>query len=502
MPLENSARQWVQRLAAFSLAAGWFVSCWFLLRPDDVVIDFSGWRQADTQTIAEYLSEPGACLFWPRIRWGGDGPGYVETELQLYAWLAAGLMRAFGSGVWAGQLLSWLSVGTALVLLFYHLRQYGELPAMLGVLAVLGARSVPYAATSVQPEGLCLLLYVAAWMHWVRYVHTRQSWWLVGFAVFGSLAMLVKPTAAQIGISSGVLLLLSARELIKRWQVWVAWATMLCLLGIHLAWARQLYLDYGNTFGVLSGGDSKLPHLDHLFVPGAYLRLLSNVVVWGTGLVAFVCASVLLVLRRLPATCWSLLIGNLVWVLLALRYTTHESWGVHYFVLLPLFAAECVACTVAILAPRRRWMAPGVAALVLVGTLHAARARQLGSLPDSESLAVRAVGRSLKEHAALEALVVVRSSIYAYDEYWRTPNNYEDPRIFYVSKTRGWVLASDRLDPASLSSPVKRGAAWYAEPRATTNAALSQWLAEHAQLVVTTEFGGRLFRLRPEAGAR
>ena len=55
---------------------------------------------------------------------------------------------------------------------------------------------------------------------------------------------------------------------------------MVGALGLHMLHARNVYLEYGNTFGVLSGGDSKMPRLEHLLVPKLYLLAARNSVLW------------------------------------------------------------------------------------------------------------------------------------------------------------------------------------------------------------------------------
>ena len=37
-------------------------------------------RQYDTAAIALNFAEPGASLFYPKVDWGGDTPGFAQTE--------------------------------------------------------------------------------------------------------------------------------------------------------------------------------------------------------------------------------------------------------------------------------------------------------------------------------------------------------------------------------------------------------------------------------------
>src|SRR6185436_15827296 len=104
--MARAPRERALHLAAVFGFCFWVLVGWVYLRPANVAADRTGWRQADTQTIAVNLTEPGASILFPRIAWGGDGPGYVETELQVYPAAIAILMRAFRPSEWARQLLS------------------------------------------------------------------------------------------------------------------------------------------------------------------------------------------------------------------------------------------------------------------------------------------------------------------------------------------------------------------------------------------------------------
>ena len=53
------------------------------------VAGWHSWRQADTAAIARNLYQNGFNLLYPQIDWGGNSPGYVESEFQLYPFLVA-----------------------------------------------------------------------------------------------------------------------------------------------------------------------------------------------------------------------------------------------------------------------------------------------------------------------------------------------------------------------------------------------------------------------------
>src|SRR3989304_4442571 len=89
----------------------WAAIEYFLLRPAHLATDWKGWRQVDTQSIALGFLEPGGDLFHPRVLWGGDGPGYVESELALYAYCVSFGLRLWGAREEVGQVFSLVLVG-------------------------------------------------------------------------------------------------------------------------------------------------------------------------------------------------------------------------------------------------------------------------------------------------------------------------------------------------------------------------------------------------------
>jgi hypothetical protein len=471
-----------------------------------MVGDWNGWRQADTQTIALNLAKPQGRLLYPQIAWGGDGPGYVEAELQLYPALFAPLLRLVGPQEWPGQLVSLcLFAGAGLLMGKLLLERFGQVPALLGVLAFLSTRAALHLATSVQPDSLLVLLFVVAWGAFLRFEATERTSWLLGFGLAGTAAMLVKPSAAQIGIASFALLLLRSRRLLRAPRLWVVWLAMVGALIGYLAFARGIFLAYGNTFGILSGGDSKLPRIEHLARPGLFLDAARVAVTWGLGPIGALCAVGLAVRRRVPAEALALAPGAAVWTILTLRYSSEEAYGSHYPVLAGVMGAYCVAeAALCFRGVARSRLAVGVLAL-LVALQGAAsmRVRLRHQAPDRGASCLIALARATAGAIAPDSLIVVRAGTFAYDRYWKTPNNYQDPRSFYLLHARGFVIGSDQDDPAAMDSYVSRGARAYLEPESRYRTpAIDRWLESHAQPLAATACG-RAFTLseRPSSPA-
>jgi hypothetical protein len=72
-----------------------------------------------------------------------------------------------------------------------------------------------------------------------------------------------------------------------------------------------------------------------------------------------------------------------------------------------------------------------------------------------------AAGITLRRVISSDDLVVVRSNANSRDERFNTENNYENPIIFYVAGTKGWVLPADVPGIELLDIALVAGATYY-----------------------------------------
>jgi hypothetical protein len=481
--------------------AVWCAYLWTTSRPGEIASDWHGWRQTDTQTIALNFTRPDTSILWPQINWGEDGPGYVETELQLFPKLISVVMRAVGPVEWAGQLISLLAIAGAAVMVFVHVSErHQAAAALVGLGTFLAARTSPHLATVVMPDALALLAYVTAWTFFSRYARAGSTRDLVIYAVAGTLAMLTKPTTAHLGISSFLLLALSARPRLRDVRVWAAWTAMVAVFVAYLAHAHQLYTAYGNTFGLLVGEDSKAPKLRYLLMPGLFVNAARFAVNWGLGPVAALVLIVQALRRRLSAEHVALAVGNGVIVLVALRYMSDFA-GTHYYAPASLLAA-CVVAGLAheLLKMRVRYgLITALAALIVLQGYRNVNLRRYSIYYFSTEPTVTGVvetGHEIDRLTAPGDLIVVRSPNTAFDTFWQQAANYHDPRIFYISQTRGWTIGREQDDPARLAEAAGRGARFFADPLAEHSARLDAWLNGNADLIWSAAQGGRIWKLR------
>ena len=475
------------RAAAALALIAWCVVVVALRRSTRITNDWMGWRQADTQAIARNFVEEGFTPLHPRIDWRGDGPGFVETEAQLYPTLIAATMEVTGESEWPGQLISLACVVTALALLAAALaRRYGEPAGFVALLALLGHQGTLAIATSIQPDSLALLLFVIGWLAFVADLEAPSRGRLALWIAATALAGLVKPTTLELGVAQFVLAALSHR--LRAPRLWLGWAIVLAIVIAFLAYARTLYVTYGNTFGVLSGGDSKLPAIAMLKDPETWTGLARYSVFWGVGALAVPAAIYLAWKRALEPAHYALAAGATLLVVVALRYTS-GTFGTHYHLPHVVLGGWLVAAAAQKLGRTRVVvrvitvcaLALGWRGLHFLRTLH----------PEPETT----LGNQLAALAPPDSLVVVRARAEAFNTEWHTANNFQDPRVFYLSRTKGWLLANDQPGAAGVANAAHRGARFYVHVhQKPIDAELASWLAAHATLI-TASPNGKIYAL-------
>lgn len=488
-------------VVALTAIVMWMGTCWLALRPTSIVSDWMGWRQADTQQMALNGSRPDATFNVPRINWGGSEPGPVEAEFQLYQDLVSVLLGWFGPSEAPGQLLSLLFIACAATALYrWFFERFGAWPALLGLAAFLANRNTLFLATSVQPDGLGLMAFTFALWGFDRWLRTGQTgaWWC--WVAFTALSGAIKPLNLQLGIAQFLWVAFAHREFLRRPALCVGWAAVLVLVAWQLWHGASIFRDSGLTFGVLSGGDSKLPSLSDLYRPGHYWATFKVSLQWGVqplGLIALV----LILLRSGPDPVeWALAIAYGVAMVVAMRYTSFAPFGSHYHATAAVLASHLFAHAMRDATVGNRttqsavWLIAGILMAQLAWNVHARLSLERG-VPDQ---AYARATRLLCEHIEPGDVVVVRSEAPARVEGWRGgPNNFQDPRLFYLLGISGWVIALDAFAVSDIVTPRQQGAAWYLEPT-HTHASDEQraWLEQNAEKVVSDDLI-RAWRLSP-----
>jgi 4-amino-4-deoxy-L-arabinose transferase-like glycosyltransferase len=220
---------------------------------------FQAWRQADTAAMARNFYENGFNFLYPQIDWGGNTPGYVETEFPAYSFLVALLYSIFGqSDVW-GRLLSVLFALATIYFLFRLVTIIsGEKVALwtASIYAILPLNV--FYTRAFMPESAMLMCSVLGVYYFVQWLDTGKKRYWLGSLVFISLAALLKIPTLYLGLPLFFLAWQRYRLGILRNPR--LWAFCMLVLGFVALWyyhAHHIYIQSGLSFGIWFFGEDK-----------------------------------------------------------------------------------------------------------------------------------------------------------------------------------------------------------------------------------------------------
>jgi 4-amino-4-deoxy-L-arabinose transferase-like glycosyltransferase len=427
------------------------------------------WRQADTASIARnFVTDPN--ILFPRINWGGAGPGYVETEFPLYPWTVSLLYRLFGDHVWLGRAVALAASGLTLWL-FWRLavRLLDRRAALFGLTFFAVSPLFLRLSVAYMPEASTMAAYLGALLLFDRWLTDRRWATALACGATTALAGLLKPTALNVGIVFLVVLL--ARREFRRLisgQMLTLGLIALVPVGAWLWHGAVIHAEFGNTFGVISGGDNKFGNLSYWTSPHFYVGTakLETLWVYGVGALPLAVIGLLVSLRRRPQ--WLVPAGFLaiaVYFFMVARLTADLA-GLQYHVFSVPYAALAVGLgadwLVGNLTSRTGGRLAGrvgvgaailAAAMTVLGAAHI----YIDEFGDWGARTI-ACGRAISRTVPPTDLIVV-TSIDPSILHGKV-NNFEDPRLFFHGDRHGWPLATDQNDPSLVERYRQEGARW------------------------------------------
>ncbi len=435
-----------------------------LVEPDGMVL---GWRQADMLSVARNYFRNGFHLFFPQIDWGGAGPGFLEMELPIVSFLTAILWKLFGPHeLLAGMIPVVCGIGTVVVLARLVTRLAGPAAGFAAGLFAAASPLFAWYGTTFQEEAPMLFASVLAVDAMERWVETDSLRDLVLAGLFTSLAVLVKATALLIGLPLLYLFWEKWRwSLLKRRTFWI-FGTLVVLAPVLWYWhAHGLYLKWGNTFGVLSGGYDKLARRDVLLSSKFWLRIPARACVYlltPLGALLFLAGA----RRRTPGAAPLLLHAWLVAFLVYVFVVARGNQEMDYYQL-PLLPAAAAFAGIGLAEAAGRlgsWPLRGVLALLLTANFAAARHVYLARAAREivrDGRANRGVGRAVARATEPGSLLIVTTG---YGGSRRPDEIDTPPEVFYHADRRGWFVSLHWLTPGAVTVRREQGARYLVVP--------------------------------------
>jgi len=455
----------------------------------------TSWRECDTQAIARNFVSEGFDPLRPRIDWRGDTDGAVECEFPLYQLMIGAVMAGVGESEWPGRLLALLSMIAATLSLHRLLEaRVGWTAALAGALVFLSGGHSTLLGARVMPDATSTALALVGLTTYARFLITGSGVTLLVAAAATALGALAKPTALQVGLIQFLWTLALVPRRLLEVRVWVAFGAILGVVALWLWHARSLFLETGLTFGVVSGGDTKFPDLEHLLMPELHWQMLRTTGRYGFGVLGMLGVAIVVLRRRFDMTDAAVLLSAVLGLIGSFRYSHSSGLGPHYHVWAAVAGAWFCARALAPMRGRLAWLLV-LAAVIGQFALHLANERKWRT--NVLHTAVQPLAAAVRDASSSDELLIVHGKELSFDASWQRRYNYEEPILLYNAHRRGWVLARDGVTSDDLAALRQRGARFFVDqvPDATP-AEAKAWLTDNARLL-STHPGGQIFRLLP-----
>jgi 4-amino-4-deoxy-L-arabinose transferase-like glycosyltransferase len=236
---------------------------------DAPTIGRNSWRQSDTAAMARNFYENGFNFAYPQIDWGGNSPGYVETEFPLYPFTVALLYKIFGVHELLGRLLSAVCYAFAIYFLYLLVRKIIDESTALWASFFFSILPLSvYYGRNFFPEPMLIISMIAGVYFLVQWIDHERWWQFVLSAAFIALACLLKIVTLYVGLP---ILYLGYAKYGKRgflqWRLWLYAAIVILPVAAWYSHAHQILLNGGSTFGIWEYGTDKWGNWNLVITP-------------------------------------------------------------------------------------------------------------------------------------------------------------------------------------------------------------------------------------------
>jgi hypothetical protein len=217
------------------------------------LFDFHSWRQADTAAIARNFLEERFNPLYPQVDFrGARTEGYVETGLELHAFIVAALAKLVGFSTTLGRLVNVLLFPVAAWLLFRFVElRYGEPAGMIALFIYsLGLPLTMFIDRAFMNESLVTLFSILCLWSAQLYCIERRPRHLIVLVAASAMIAMVKPTYLVIAAPvTGLFVERFGWKGLLRPELWLVGVVTAASGALWFWHAHQLYEITGISFG-------------------------------------------------------------------------------------------------------------------------------------------------------------------------------------------------------------------------------------------------------------
>lgn len=415
------------------------------------IIGIHSWRQSDTAAIARNFYENDFNLFYPQIDWGGNSPGYCETEFPIYSFIVALIYRIFGvSEIW-GRLLSIICFLVALYF-FYQLvvKILDKKVAFWSCLFFVVLPLNIYYSRTFQPESMLLMCSIISIYYFTNWLDSEKWQDLILSGGFVTLACLIK-VLPIIYLGIPLFYLAWTKFGIRVFYQISLWIYSIFILGSVVIWyyhAHQIFLEYGNTFGFWSGSTNRYNY-DIVFTLHFWTEILFRTVVRHFAIFGFPIFLLGLFISRTSSREYVLDIWLisviLTWILVPVTSLVHEYYQLTFMLPGVIFIGK--ACSQYLDKNNQKVNKSKAILLCFCLTLVAGSAIYTIDYMFKERIdksAVFQLAQQVKQNTEADSLIISITG--------------GDPTLLYLSHRKGWLINHSDITEEYILSRVKFGA--------------------------------------------
>lgn len=456
------------------------------------ILDHQGWRQADTAAISRAFAEERYNILYPQVDWrGAAATGYVETGLELHAFLVATIARFSRFKAETGRLLSavFFLVSCSLVWAFTR-RRYGDATGLFAAyLYAFGFPLMLFMERAFMNEALLVCLSLTSLVAAQRYLEatdtgaagvTRRRWSAL-VIVIGATALIgaVKvPYLIVLAPITGLFIERHGARALVRPELW---AVSLCAIGAAALWyqhAHALGVESGLTFGLADKVSSVDLLLSERFYRMVSQRILRDIL-GPLGAIGIAAGAIIAFRYRRWAECLGLAGFAFYVMLVGGGNLAHNYYQLAMMPIAPTVVAAGLLGAIERIGPLRRAAPIAITTvLVLIPLITTVRSASFHSWYEIPERDVH-ICATLPDHftSPTERMVQIGSG---------------DPRFLFCLDRKGWLLNPD--DEARVRAAWEQGAR-IALVHPETSEGVLTFLREHGDAVpLPGEL--RAFRLR------
>ncbi len=416
------------------------------------IIGIHSWRQSDTAAMARNFYENNFNLFYPQIDWGGNSPGYCETEFPIYSFIVALIYKIFGgvSEFW-GRYFSILCFLVALYFLYQLIvkildQQTASWSCLFFVILPLNV----YYSRTFQPESMLLMCSVIGIYYFINWLDFEKQQDLILSGSFVALACLIK-VLPIIYLGIPIFYLAWTKYNIRVFSQISLWIYSILILISVAAWyyhAHQLFLDYGNTFGFWSGSTNRYNYnivLSWRFWTEIFFRtVVRHFAIFGFPIFLLGLFITRKTRQEYVLDIW-LISVILTWVLVPITSLVHEYYQLQFMLPAVIFMGKACSYYLEQAAGQFNYKKAILGCLCLtVAAGSVIYTVDYMFKERTDKSAVFQLAQQVKANTKSESLIIATTA--------------SDPTLLYLSHRKGWLINHNDVTEEYILSKAKLGA--------------------------------------------